>query len=142
MAAAAFLARYQKRTLEAYRYDLRAFFQWAADDSLDILKAARPQTELYVRAMEARGLAATTIDRRLSTVTVVLVSRWLHYAWSRCHLTASPRFGLRVPDRWAGARVREGATPRPIAAECVLPVRRSRCRPAAEARRLGWQRRR
>jgi integrase/recombinase XerD len=68
LAAAAFLARYQGRTLEAYRYDLRAFFQWAADDSLDILKATRPQIELYVRAMEARGLAATTIDRRLSTV--------------------------------------------------------------------------
>lgn len=68
VAAAAFLARYQGRTLEAYRYDLRAFFQWAADDRLDILKATRPQVELYVRAMEARGLAATTIDRRLSTV--------------------------------------------------------------------------
>jgi hypothetical protein len=66
--AAAFLARYQGRTLDAYRYDLRAFFQWAADEGLDILKASRPQIELYVRAMEARGLAATTIDRRLSTV--------------------------------------------------------------------------
>jgi integrase/recombinase XerD len=68
LAAAAFLARYQGRTLDAYRYDLRAFFQWAADDRVDILKATRPQIELYVRAMEARGLAATTIDRRLSTV--------------------------------------------------------------------------
>lgn len=68
LAAAAFLARYQGRTLDAYRYDLRAFFQWAADERLDILKATRPQIELYVRAMEARGLAATTIDRRLSTV--------------------------------------------------------------------------
>ena len=68
LAAAAFLARYQARTLEAYRYDLRAFFQWAADEGLVILSAARPQIELYVRAMEGRGLAATTIDRRLSTV--------------------------------------------------------------------------
>jgi len=68
LAAAGFLARYQGRTLEAYRYDLRAFFQWAADDCLDILNSTRPQIELYVRAMEARGLAATTIDRRLSTV--------------------------------------------------------------------------
>ena len=65
LAAAGFLARYQGRTLEAYRYDLRAFFQWAADDCLDILNSTRPQIELYVRAMEARGLAATTIDRRL-----------------------------------------------------------------------------
>ena len=46
----------------------RAFFQSAADERLGILKATRPQIELYVRAMEARGLAATTIDRRLSTV--------------------------------------------------------------------------
>ena len=68
LAAAAFLARYQGRTLDAYRYDLRAFFQWAADEGLVILSATRPQVELYVRAMEGRGLAATTIDRRLSTV--------------------------------------------------------------------------
>ena len=68
LAAAAFLSRYQGRTLDAYRYDLRAFFQWAADQGLEVLKATRPQIELYLRAMEERGLAATTIDRRLSTV--------------------------------------------------------------------------
>lgn len=45
LAAAAFLTRYQGRTLET-----------------------RPQIELYVRAMEGRGLAATTMDRWLSTV--------------------------------------------------------------------------
>ncbi len=68
LAAAAFLARYQGRTLDAYRHDLRAFFQWAADARLELLAATRPQIELYVRAMEERGLAPTTIDRRLSTV--------------------------------------------------------------------------
>jgi integrase/recombinase XerD len=68
LAAVAFLSRYQGRTLDAYRYDLRAFFQWAADQGFDVLKATRPQIELYVRAMEERGLAANTIDRRLSTV--------------------------------------------------------------------------
>jgi integrase/recombinase XerD len=67
-AAAAFLARYQGRTLDAYRYDVRAFFQWAADEGLDVLTATRPHIECHVRAMEARGLAATTVDRRLSTV--------------------------------------------------------------------------
>lgn len=68
LAAAAFLARYRARTLEAYRYDLRVFFQWAADHGLEVLAATRPEIELYVRTMEERGLAATTIDRRLSTV--------------------------------------------------------------------------
>ncbi len=42
LAAAAFLARYQGRTLDAYRFDLRAFFQWAADHGLEILTATRP----------------------------------------------------------------------------------------------------
>ena len=31
LVAAAFLARYSGRTLDAYRHDLGAFFQWAVD---------------------------------------------------------------------------------------------------------------
>jgi site-specific recombinase XerD len=68
LAAAAFLARYRGRTLDAYRHDLRVFFQWAADAGLDVLAATRPAIELFVRAQEARGLAPATIDRRLATV--------------------------------------------------------------------------
>jgi site-specific recombinase XerD len=68
LAAVAFLARYSGRTLEAYRHDLRMFFQWAADNGLEVLQASRPHIELYRSAMEERGLAASTIDRRLSTV--------------------------------------------------------------------------
>ncbi len=37
MAAASFLARYSGRTLEAYRHDLRGFFQWAADHDVAVL---------------------------------------------------------------------------------------------------------
>jgi site-specific recombinase XerD len=47
LAAAAFLARYSARTLDAYRHDLRAFFQWAADNGLAVLEATRPHVELY-----------------------------------------------------------------------------------------------
>lgn len=68
LAAAAFLARYSGRTLDAYRHDLRGFFQWAADIGLVVLDATRPQVELFRCTMEERGLAASTIDRRLSTV--------------------------------------------------------------------------
>jgi integrase/recombinase XerD len=68
LAAAAFLARYGGRTLDAYRHDLRTFFQWAADVGLAVLEATRPHIELYRSALEARGLAPSTIDRRLSTV--------------------------------------------------------------------------
>lgn len=68
LAAVAFLARYSGRTLDAYRHDLRGFFQWAADTNLAVLAATRPHIELYRSWMEDRGMAASTTDRRLSTV--------------------------------------------------------------------------
>lgn len=68
LAAAAFLARYSRRILEAYRHDLRMYFQRALDNGLEVLAATRPHLEQYRSAMEDRGLAASTIDRRLSTV--------------------------------------------------------------------------
>jgi integrase/recombinase XerD len=67
-AAASFLARYSGRTLEAYRHDLRGFFQWAADNHLEVLKATRPHIELFRAWMEHRQLAASTVDQRLLTV--------------------------------------------------------------------------
>ena len=47
LAAVAFLARYSGRTLDAYRHDLRGFFQWAADIQLTVLAATRPHIELF-----------------------------------------------------------------------------------------------
>jgi integrase/recombinase XerD len=67
LAAWAFLARYKGRTLDAYRHDLRALFQWGGEHDLAVLQATRAQLELYRAATEQRGLAASTIDRRLST---------------------------------------------------------------------------
>ena len=68
MAAAAYLARYSGRTLETYRYDLRTFFQWCTDVGLAVLEATRPHVELWRSAKEERGLAASTIGRRPSTI--------------------------------------------------------------------------
>lgn len=68
LAVASFLARYSGRTLDAYRHDLRGFFQWATDTGVDVMSATRPPIERSRGSMEQRGLAASTIDRRLSTV--------------------------------------------------------------------------
>lgn len=67
LAANAFLARYSGRTLDAYPHDLRNLFQWAVDHGMAVLDATRAHLELYRTSMEERGLAASTIDRRLST---------------------------------------------------------------------------
>jgi integrase/recombinase XerD len=68
MAAVAYLARYTSRTLDTYRYDLRTYFQWCTDVDLYVLEATRAHIELWRTSMEERGLAASTIDRRLSTI--------------------------------------------------------------------------
>jgi site-specific recombinase XerD len=46
----------------------RGFFQWATDHGVAVLEASRAHIELFRAWMEDRGLAASTIDRRLSTV--------------------------------------------------------------------------
>jgi site-specific recombinase XerD len=68
LAAVAFLALYNGRTLEAYQHDLRDYIGWAESNGLAVLHATRADIELYRHHMEQRALAASTIDRRLSTV--------------------------------------------------------------------------
>ncbi len=92
VAAAAFLARYNGRTLEAYRHDLRGYFQWAADNALAVLAATRPHIELWRTAMEQRGLAPSTIDRRLSTVC-----GFYRYAHIDGRIPANPAEYVRRP---------------------------------------------
>jgi integrase/recombinase XerD len=93
VAAAAFLARYSGRTLDAYRHDLRTFFQWAADVGLAVLQATRPHIELYRTALEERGLAPSTIDRRLSTVC-----GYYRFAHIDGRIAANPAQYVRRPN--------------------------------------------
>lgn len=58
----------QRPNPRGLRKDLRCFFQWAADQYLEIPAAARAHIEICRSTMEQRGLAASTINRRLSTV--------------------------------------------------------------------------
>ena len=110
-AAAAFLARYSGRTLEAYRYDLRSFFQWAADVGLEALCATRPHIELFRSGLEARGLTVATIDRRLSTVCGFyrfghidgqIVSNPAQYTCA-ARLSTAPRGGVSTAPSSAGS---------------------------------------
>ena len=62
LAAASFLARYSGRTLEAYRHDLRGFFQWATDSGVAVLAATRGHIELFRAWMEDNVMAAKPED--------------------------------------------------------------------------------
>ena len=92
VAAVAFLARYNGRTLDAYRQDLNGFFDWAGIVGLEVLAAARGHIELYRQHMEQRGLAASTIDSRLSTVC-----GFYRFAHIDGRITANPAQYVRRP---------------------------------------------
>ncbi|MDP8938257.1 MAG: site-specific integrase [Actinomycetota bacterium] len=68
LAIAGFLARYSGATRTSYATDLRQYFAWCAQHNLEVFAARRGHIELYARTMEERGLARSTIGRRLSTV--------------------------------------------------------------------------
>jgi len=102
----AFLARYSGRTFHAYRHDLRGFFQRAADMQLTVLAATRPHIELFRSWMENRGLAASTIDRRLSTVCGFIDSHTSTGESRRIlrSTCAAPRFTRRTPAVWTAPK--------------------------------------
>jgi integrase/recombinase XerD len=92
LAAVAFLARYSGRTRDAYTQDLRGYFQWAHGAGLDVLATTRAHIELYRTHMEGRGLAPSTIDRRLSTVC-----GYYRFAHIDGRITANPAQYVRRP---------------------------------------------
>ena len=92
LAAVAFLARYGGRTLESYRADLRQFFQWCAHVEVAPLAATRTHIELYRAWMDERGLAPSTVDRRLSTVC-----GYYRFAHIDGRITSNPARYVRRP---------------------------------------------
>jgi integrase/recombinase XerD len=91
-AAAGFLARYSGHTRDAYRHDLRTFFQWADDVGLLVLSATRAHIELYRTELEQRGLAPATVDRRLCTVC-----GYYRFAHIDGHISSNPAQYVRRP---------------------------------------------
>jgi site-specific recombinase XerD len=92
LAAVAFLAGYSGRTLESYRSDLRQYLAWTALAGVPPLLATRAHLELYRAWMEERGLAASTVDRRLSTVC-----GYYRFAHLDGRITGNPAQHVRRP---------------------------------------------
>jgi Phage integrase, N-terminal SAM-like domain len=117
------LARYSGRTIDACRHDPRGYFQWAADNQVPVLEATRIHIELYRSWMDQRGLAASTSDRRLSTVCGF--SRFAHI--DGLHRVEPSRSVADRQLRAGGPRTGAGARrPRPGAAMTNQSAVRSR----------------
>ena len=98
VAAAAYLARYSSRTLDAYRHDLRCFFQWASDVDLAVLKAKRPHIELYRTSMEQR---ACSVDDRSQVVDGLWVLPLRPHRWAASAIQPSTSVDPRSTPRRA-----------------------------------------
>ena len=69
VAVSAFIAGYTDPTRRSYATDLRVFAGWCHDHGINLLKVERPHLETFARWMEQEGRMASTIGRRLSTLS-------------------------------------------------------------------------
>jgi Phage integrase, N-terminal SAM-like domain len=69
VAVSAFIAGYTDPTRRSYATDLRIFAGWCHDHGFNLLNVKRPHLETFARCMEQEGRMASTIGRRLSTLS-------------------------------------------------------------------------
>ncbi len=107
MAAASFLARYSGRTLDAYRDDLRGFFQWAHDHHVEVMNATRPHIDgiissnpaQYVRRPQVHPTEARGLDRTEFGVFLFTAERF-----DRDHAALAVLLGLNGTTRHRSVR--------------------------------------
>lgn len=92
VAVAAFIAGYTDPTRRSYATDLRIFAGWCHDHGITLLNVKRPHLETFARWMEQEGRMASTIGRRLSTL-----SSFYRYCQTEDILDKNPALNVRRP---------------------------------------------
>lgn len=99
VAVAAFLAGYANPTRRGDATDLRVFAAWCHDHDISLLNVKRPHLEMFARWMEQEGRMASTIDRRLSTL-----SSFYKYCQLEDIVAKNPALNVRRPKVHAESR--------------------------------------
>ena len=92
VAVSAFIAGYTDPTRRSYATDLRIFAAWCHDHGINLLNVKRPHLETFARWMEQEGRMASTIGRRLSTL-----SSFYKYCQTEDILDKNPALNVRRP---------------------------------------------
>ena len=90
-----FLAKERKKspaTLRAYGADLRDFRQWLTAEGVTLASVGRTQLRRYLVELEERGLAPTSIQRKLASVRGLF--GWLQRGG---HITQDPAKAIKGP---------------------------------------------
>ena len=99
VAVAAFLAGYSGGTRTSYTTDLRIFTGWCHEHRLNLFSVKRAHLELFGRWMEQEGRMASTIARRLSTL-----SSFYKYCQIEDIIAKNPAANIRRPKVNAESR--------------------------------------
>lgn len=92
MAIATFLARYDGRTLDAYRRDLRCYRAFCVEQHVGMLKVERGHLELYISQLQSRGYAQSTVARKFGVAYL-----FLEYAEIDDRIAKNPARKVRRP---------------------------------------------
>lgn len=97
-----FLAKERQKspaTLRAYGADLRDFGQWLTAEGATLAKVQRTQLRRYLVELEERGLAPTSIQRKLASVRGLFgwLQRGGHITQDPAKLIKGPKAPKRVP---------------------------------------------
>ena len=104
VAVSAFIAGYTDPTRRSCATDLRIFGGWCHDHGVNLLNVKRPHLETFARWTEQEAGMASTIGRRLSTL-----SSFYQVPPNRRHPRQEPRTQCSTPE---GSRRIENPRPR------------------------------
>lgn len=81
-------------TLSSYTRDIRQYFDYVADNSLDVVKVSKTQIITYMLYMQKSGRAAASVSRSMASVRA-----FYNYLVSNNYVDTNPAYRLQAPKR-------------------------------------------
>lgn len=81
-------------TLQSYSRDIKQYFTYIAENSLDVLKISRTQVITYMLHMQKNGRAAASVSRSMASVRA-----FYNYLMTQKYVDTNPAYKLEAPHQ-------------------------------------------
>ncbi len=81
-------------TLQSYSRDIKQYFTYIAENSLDVLKISRTQVITYMLYMQKNGRAAASVSRSMASVRA-----FYNYLMTQNYVDTNPAYKLEAPHQ-------------------------------------------